>query len=122
MNTWIAVFIGGGIGSLMRFGLSRLLLLLDVRGAFPWATLGANVISSAILAFALLRWQPLLQDKPALGAFMAVGICGGFSTFSTFSYENFLLLREGLTGWALLNIAVNVIACLSVFFLIARTA
>ncbi len=122
MNTWIAIFIGGGIGSLMRYGVSRLLLALDVRGAFPWATLASNVIASAILAFALLRWQPHMQDRPAIGAFIAVGICGGFSTFSTFSYENFLLIREGMPGWALVNIAVNVLACLCIFFFVARTA
>lgn len=120
MNTWIAVFIGGGIGSLMRFGLSRLLLVLDPRTVLPWATLAANVLASMILAFTLLRWQPLLQDKPATLAFITVGICGGFSTFSTFSYENFLLFRDGLAGWAIANIAVNTIACLALFFLIAR--
>lgn len=122
MNTWIAVFIGGGIGSLMRYGVTRLLLLLDVRGSFPWATLASNVIASGILALALLRLQPYLQDRPAVGAFIAVGICGGFSTFSTFSYENFLLIREGMPGWAMANIAVNVLACLSIFFVVARTA
>lgn len=121
MNTWLAVFVGGGIGSVMRFGLTRLLLALNVRGAFPWATFGANVLSCVILAYALFRLQPQLQDRPALSAFIAVGICGGFSTFSTFSYENFLLIREGLAGWAIANVAVNVIACLSIFFIVART-
>lgn len=120
MNTWIAVFVGGGIGSVLRYGLTRLLLMLEVRGAFPWATFGANVISAAVLAVAALRLQPLLHDRPALGAFIAVGICGGFSTFSTFSYENFLLLREGLAGWAVANIVLNVTACLALFYLIAR--
>ena len=122
MNTWLAIFIGGGIGSVMRYGVTRALLLFDVRGAFPWATLGANVISCLILAVAVLRLQPMLQDRPAASAFIAVGICGGFSTFSTFSHENFLLIREGMPGMAVLNIAVNVVACLSLFFFIARTA
>ena len=121
MNIWLAVFIGGGIGSLMRYGITRLLLVLDIRGAFPWATLIANVLSVIILAWMILRWQTHMQDRPTLRAFIAVGICGGFSTFSTFSYENFLLIREGLPGWALMNIAVNVLACLSVFFFVART-
>jgi CrcB protein len=122
MNTWLAIFIGGGIGSVMRYGVTRSLLLFDVRGAFPWATLASNMISSAILAYAVLRLQPHLQDRPATGAFIAVGICGGFSTFSTFSYENFLLIREGMPGMAALNIAVNVLACLVVFFFIAKAA
>ena len=122
MNIWAAVFIGGGIGSLMRYGISRLLLALDLRGAFPWATLMANVLSAVILGWALLRMQPHFQQRPAAAAFVTVGICGGFSTFSTFSYENFLLFRQGLPGMALANIAVNVLACLAIFFLIARSA
>ncbi len=122
MNVWAAIFVGGGIGSLLRYGITRLLLALDLRGGFPWATLLANVLSAAILGWAILRMQPHFQQRPALAAFVAVGICGGFSTFSTFSYENFLLLREGMPGMAMANIAVNVIACLAVFFIIARSA
>jgi CrcB protein len=122
MNVWAAVFLGGGIGSLMRFGITKLLLALDLRGAFPYATLLANLLSAAILAWMLLRMQEHVQHRPALAAFVAVGICGGFSTFSTFSYENFLLIREGAPGMALANILVNVLACLSVFWFIARSA
>jgi CrcB protein len=122
MNTAWAVFVGGGIGSLLRYGISRALLALDLRGAFPWATFAANFLASALLAWALFRMQPLLQQRPALGAFVAVGICGGFSTFSTFSYENFLLFRQGMPGMALANIAVNLVACLLPFFLFARNA
>ena len=122
MNIWLAVFLGGGIGSLMRYGISRLVLALEVKGAFPWATLVSNVVSAVILAWMILRLQAHLGERPAMKAFIAVGICGGFSTFSTFSYESFLLIREGMPGWALINIAVNVLACLSVFFFIARNA
>lgn len=122
MNIWAAVFIGGGIGSLMRYGITRLLLTLDLRGAFPYATLLANLLSVFILAWMVLRMQAHFQHRPALAAFVAVGICGGFSTFSTFSYENFLLIREGAPGMALANILVNVLACLAVFWLVARSA
>lgn len=122
MNVWGAVFLGGGIGSLMRYGLSRLLLQLDLRGAFPWATFGANLLASVILALVVLRMPEHFQQKPALAAFITVGICGGFSTFSTFSYENFLLFREGMPGLALANVAVNVLTCGGIFFLMARQA
>lgn len=122
MITWLAVFAGGGIGSLLRYGLSRLVLALGVKGAFPWATLAANVLATALLAWMVLRMQATAADRPALRAFIGVGICGGFSTFSTFSYENFLLYREGHPGWAIANILVNVLACLAVFHLLARSS
>ncbi|MCC6841324.1 MAG: fluoride efflux transporter CrcB [Flavobacteriales bacterium] len=120
MNLWTAVFLGGGIGSVMRFGISKLLLALDLRGAFPWATLLCNVLASFILAWVLLRMQGSFQHRPSWAAFLTVGICGGFSTFSTFSYENFLLIREGLVAMAVVNIALSLLACTAAFILIAR--
>ena len=122
MNIWAAVFLGGGIGSLLRYGISRLLLALDLRGAFPWATLAANILSVLILAWVLLRMPAHFQQRPAWSAFITVGICGGFSSFSTFSYENFLLFREGLPGMAFANIAVNVVACRGIFLIMAKSA
>ncbi len=122
MAIWIAVFIGGGLGSMARFGMSRLLLLFDVRGIFPWATLASNLISTALLAWFLLKWQDAFQGRDAVKAFIAVGFCGGFSTFSTFSYENFLMLRSGLMGHAMANVVVSALAGILLFYLIARNA
>ncbi len=122
MNIWFAVFLGGGVGSMMRYGITRLLLALDLRGAFPYATLASNVIAAIILAWLTLRMQSELAGRDALKAFLAIGVCGGFSTFSTFSYENFLLLREGQIGFFLLNTVLSVGACLLVFYILARNA
>jgi fluoride exporter len=122
MNIWLAVFIGGGIGSVMRYATTRLFLASGMRNAFPWATLAANLISVVLLAWLVLRMQDRFAGQPVWKAFIAVGICGGFSTFSTFSYENFLLVREGNTGMALANIGINVLGCLAIFFAIARTS
>jgi fluoride exporter len=122
MGIWLAVFIGGGLGSMARFGMTRLLLLLDVRGVFPWATMASNLLSTALLAWFLLKWQPQLEGRDALKAFIAVGFCGGFSTFSTFSYENFLMLRSGLLAHATANIALSALAGILFFYLFARSS
>ncbi|HRD51530.1 MAG TPA: CrcB family protein [Flavobacteriales bacterium] len=122
MNTWLAIFLGGGLGSVARFGITRAVLAFGAKGAFPFATLFANVIATGILAWLILRMQPQLEGRDALKAFLAIGFCGGFSTFSTFSYENFLLLREGQTAIVAANIAISVVACVAVFYLIARNA
>ncbi len=122
MNTWIAVFVGGGLGSVARFGVTRAVLASGAKGAFPWATLFANVLASAVLAWLVLRAQHHFEGRDALKAFVAVGFCGGFSTFSTFSHENFLLLREGHAAMAAVNIAINVVVCLVLFYIVARNA
>ena len=122
MNTWLAVFLGGGLGSVARFGITRAVLAFGVKGAFPWATLFANVLATGILAWLILRMQPQLEGRDALKAMLGVGFCGGFSTFSTFSHENFLLLREGQTAIAAANIAISMVVCVAVFYIIARNA
>ncbi len=122
MNVWLAIFLGGGLGSVARFGITRIFLAMGLRSAFPWATLASNLFATAFLAYLMFRMHAELQDRHAARAFLAIGFCGGFSTFSTFSYENFLLIREGFPYYAAGNIAISVIACLLIFFIAARTA
>jgi len=120
MNTWLAVFLGGGLGSVLRFGVSRVVLLLAPRAVFPLATLVSNLLATALLAFVVLRMNDQLPGRDPLKAFVVVGICGGFSTFSTFSYENFLLMREQHYGLVAANILISVVAGVAVIHLIAR--
>lgn len=122
MNLWLAVFLGGGVGSVVRFAISQFFLRIEVKGAFPWATLSANILATALLAWLILRFEVHLPGKEHWRALLAIGFCGGFSTLSTFSYENFQLLRDGLYTYAGLNIVLSVGAGILLFNLFARSA
>lgn len=122
MNPWIAVFLGGGAGSVVRFAISRSILSIGSQAIFPWATLVSNTLASALLAWLVLRFGTAQPGREGWHALLAIGFCGGFSTLSTFSWENYQLLRDGMMGLALANIVVSVGLGLLVFHLLARTA
>lgn len=84
------VFVGGGLGSLCRFGLAQ---WLNRSEAYPWGTFLANGLSCIILGVlvALVSKQSLSSEFRLL---LITGFCGGFSTFSTFSNELLQMLRQ----------------------------
>ncbi|MFZ4763778.1 MAG: fluoride efflux transporter CrcB [Roseimicrobium sp.] len=112
MNS-LLVALGGALGSLARYGACALAARWFGE-AFPWGTLLVNVSGSfAIGFFATLtgmegRW--LLP--PAARTFFMVGICGGFTTFSSFSLQTLNLARDGAWLYAGLNILGSVALCL----------
>ena len=110
----LAVAAGGALGALFRFYLSG---LLPVYRDFPVGTLMVNGLASFILGYVygLLFWG---FDVPSdWRAFLGTGFCGGLSTFSTFSYETFSLLREREYIMAGLNVAANVFVTISLVFI-----
>ena len=112
MHPILLVFVGGGLGSLCRWGLS--LLIQPILPRFPWATLAANGFACLILGM-LLATQ--IQEDNSRRLMWAVGFCGGFSTFSTFSAETWQLWASGQQVWAALNLVGSLLLCLGCLLL-----
>lgn len=121
MNLWLAVFIGGGAGSVVRYAVSRALQALVPATAFPWATFMSNLLATTILAWLVARGRLFGPEAEHWRALLAIGFCGGFSTMSTFNMENYQLLRDGFYGFAALNIVLSLTLGSIAFHFFART-
>lgn len=115
---YILVFIGGGLGSVLRFMIA--LLFGKTTLSLPIATLSSNIISCFISGTLIYIYQEKNLIPDNYKHLIIIGICGGLSTFSTFSYETFELLKQGMTVWAIINIVVSCILCTSIFFMFAK--
>ena len=93
----MSIFIGGGIGSVLRYGMQLLMQGHSNPHVFPWATFCTNTIGCFCIGLFYAAASHLnLSAETRL--FLTTGLCGGFTTFSTFSNESFLMLREGNFG------------------------
>ncbi len=112
---WILflVFAGGGLGSLARFGVSGFSARCFGE-TFPWGTLIANVTGSFAIGFFATFTEPdgRVLVGPAGRTFFMVGVCGGYTTFSSFSLQTLNLLRDGEWLPAGGNILLSVLLCL----------
>jgi fluoride exporter len=93
MKALIMVFLGGGLGSTFRFLISRALNNSSL--TIPYGTLTVNILGSLLLGLILGISLKSGQFSNNTVLFLATGFCGGFTTFSTFAYENQVLLRSG---------------------------
>lgn len=114
MKSLFLVFIGGGFGSVLRFLIGK--WLNNSESGFPYGTFFANILGSLFIGFILgyaAKSDSLNQNQTLL---LATGFCGGFTTFSTFAYENHLFLKSGdFTSFALYTIVSFTIGFLAVF-------
>lgn len=119
-----AVFIGGGTGSVLRWVLG--MKLNPLHHAIPLGTLTANLAGAFIIGMGLAWFNRMTHIDPMWKLLLTTGFCGGLTTFSTFSAEVVFLLQDGRAGWALMNIAVNMLGSFALtalaFWIVSITA
>ena len=107
MSKSLLVFIGGGIGAVFRYFLAGWIYKV-VGSDFPYGTLVVNVLGCFVIGLFLTMAEDRFLVSPSVRTFVAVGIIGGFTTFSTFNFETLELLRDGAISLAMLNVGASV--------------
>lgn len=107
MSRFLWVALGGAAGAMLRYAIS----LIPVRGDFPVLTLFTNLLGALLIGF-IAGAAEFSALSPNLLLFAKTGLCGGFTTFSTFSLESYTLIKAGRRGAAALYILLSVGLCL----------
>lgn len=108
-HPFLLLFVGGGLGANARYWLGELFKARGWSDAFPWHTFLINVVGSLVLGVVAVA----CKDRPACLLFLGVGVCGGFTTFSTFSVETLAMLEKdrwlAATGYVVGSVLAGVV-------------
>ena len=110
---YLWVMIGSALGGVLRYALTR--ITIPISYGVPWGTIIINVLGSFVIGyFGTLTLQTgRYPASDNLRLFVMVGVCGGFTTFSSFSLQTFDLMRSGAWGRAMANVVVSVVLCVA---------
>ena len=117
MQAFLLVGAGGAIGAMARHGFV-ILVTRFWQGTFPLAILLVNIMGAVVIGITiglLARFLPAWQEEARL--FLAVGVLGGFTTFSSFSLDTIILIERGEMAQAALYVALSVVVCLAGLYL-----
>lgn len=116
MLNYFYVMAGAAIGGLLRYAVADI-VQRNTKILFPFGTLSVNILGSFLLGLIIF----FLGEREIISAemrlFLTVGVCGGFTTFSTFSYETLALIQESEFFYASINIVLNVVLSLIAIYL-----
>ena len=118
MITYLWIAVGGALGSVARFGMSS--AIAGWFGAtFPWGTILVNISGSFVIGFFATLTGPdgRVLVSGDIRQFVTVGICGGYTTFSSFSLQTLNLVQDGELMQAGLNVIGSVALCLAAVWL-----
>ena len=116
MRTIVAIGIAGGLGALARYGVDGL-VSRRLPSAFPWGTFVVNVSGALLLGFLMTLLTERLTTAPWVRSALTIGLLGGYTTFSTLSYESYRLLEDGALGLAAANVLGSAAAGLFAVYL-----
>ncbi len=122
MSKYLAVLIGSAIGGLCRYSLSNLVYFLIKEPTFPYANFIINVSGSFLIGFLAELFDTRVMVSPVLRIALLTGVLGGYTTFSSFSFETYALMRDGEMMRGIVNAAGSVLIGLLAVFLGVRLA
>ncbi|MGE5315631.1 MAG: fluoride efflux transporter CrcB [Acidobacteriota bacterium] len=111
VGNYLVVFLGGGIGAALRYWLSGTIARTS-GSAFPIGTVTVNIAGCFLIGLFMTAFEERFLVTPQLRLFLTIGILGGFTTFSTFSYETVMMLKDAEYMSASLNAALSLFSCL----------
>jgi CrcB protein len=111
MEKYLFIGLGGFLGSIARFGLASF-VQNRTESLFPYGTMLVNIAGCFVIGLLMTLFQERIVVGPNVRLFLIIGILGGFTTFSSFSYDTFALLRSGNHLAAGINVTVSLFGCL----------